>query len=292
MIAEPMEQTMKGKHCLITGGTAGLGWETARGLALRGARLFLVGRNQEAGMAAVSDLKTQTGNHNITYLAADLSEMNAVSDLADRYLRRYDRLDVLINNAGGIFGRRQVNGQGIEKTIALNHLAPFLLTARLLPMLMDSAPSRVVTLSSNAHKKIKRFNFENIEGRRGYLSWTAYKQSKLANLLFTYELARRLSARRVTANALHPGFVATDIGVRHGLMPRWLWKILSLGAIGLREGAQTPIYVASAPELESTSGAYFVRREPVPSSPASYDRTAQARLWQWSCERTRISPPV
>jgi len=283
---------MKGKYCLITGGTAGLGRETARGLARLGARLFLVGRNQEAGMAAVSDMKHETGNHNITYLAADLSEMSAVVDLADRYLRRYDQLDVLINNAGGIFGRRTFNGQGIEKTIALNHLAPFVLTARLLPLMQQNAPSRIITVSSNAHKKIRRFDFEKIEGGRHYIGWYAYKQSKLANLLFTYELARRLDPRRVTANAVHPGFVATDIGVRHGFLPSFLWKIVRQWAIGIREGARTQTWLACAPELDRITGRYFVRGEAVRSTDASYDRQAQARLWQWSIERTGVAPPI
>jgi NAD(P)-dependent dehydrogenase (short-subunit alcohol dehydrogenase family) len=277
---------MAGKTCLITGATGGIGEVTARELARSGARVIIVGRSPERCAATLGRIRGQTGATAVESLVADLSSQDQVRRLADEVRERCDRLDVLVNNAGGMFLDRRETVDGIELTLALNHLSYFLLTNRLLPLLKASAPSRIVNVASDAHKGCS-IDFDDIQGRRRYTGWRAYKQSKLANILFTYELARRLEGTGVTANTLHPGFVRTNFFKD---FTGWVGFITKLGAslvaIGPEEGARTSVYLASSPDVDGVSGQYFVRSRPVRSSPQSHDRAAAERLWRLSEELT------
>ena len=278
---------MQGKVCLITGATSGIGAVTARVLAQQGAALLLVGRNPDKTRAIVDQLQDQTGNRNIVGLLADLSSQQQIRQLAQQVRDQTPRLDVLVNNAGGIWMKRQETVDGLEMTFAVNHLAYFLLTHLLLDVLKASAPARIVNVASRAHQGA-RLDFDDLQNRRRYSGWRAYTQSKLANVLFTYELARRLAGTHVTANALHPGFVATGFGGNNGWKGR-LWQFVArFLAISSEKGARTILYLATSPEGEGVSGKYFDQEQAVPSSPASYDASAAERLWQVSLELTGL----
>ena len=279
------ESQMDGKICLVTGGTAGIGLVTARSLAEQGAQVIVVGRDQRRGEATAAALGAA-----VTFIAADLADQGEIRRLASKLRDRLPRLDVLVNNAGAMFGRRGLSPDGIEMTFALNHLGYFLLTHELLPMLRAAPKARIVNVASRAHRGVN-LHFDDLQHQRRYNGWIAYKRSKLANLMFTYELARRLEGTggtRVTANALHPGFVATDIGVANGLLAGIVWRTVALAAITPEQGARTSIHLASAPEVEGISGQYFVKCRPERSSDVSHDREATARLWDISAELTGI----
>ena len=282
MTATPMH----GKVCLVTGATSGIGLVTARELARRGAHVVLVGRSAEKCAAAVEQIQTQTGNREVEALLADLSSKSQIRELARQFRERHARLDVLVNNAGGIWMKRQLTVDGYEMTFAVNHLAYFLLTQLLLETLAASAPARVINVSSEAHRKAGMV-FDDLMGERGYGGWHAYCQSKLANVLFTYEQARRLGGTGVTVNALHPGWVSSGFAGNNG----WKGDILQLlarwFAISPEEAARTVLYLATAPEAAGASGKYFVREHAVSSSRASCDEAAAQRLWQLSLELTR-----
>ena len=279
---------MNGKACLVTGGTGGIGFIAARELARRGASVTIVGRDAERGAKAVGAIRAAAGREDAArYLRADLADQSQIRTLAATVLADTPRLDVLLNNAGGLFGKRRLSADGIEMTFALNHLSYFLLSHLLLPALAAAAPARIVNVASAAHKGVT-LDFNNMQGEVHYERWPAYKRSKLANIMFTYELAPRLIDRGITANALHPGFVATDIGVRHGFVPRILWRLGTLRAISPEEGAETSIYLASSPEVVGVTGQYFSRCRPKPSSDASYDRGAAQRLWDMSMQLCRL----
>jgi NAD(P)-dependent dehydrogenase (short-subunit alcohol dehydrogenase family) len=225
----------------------------------------------------------------VEYFLADLSSQQQVRELACRVRESYPRLDVLVNNAGGLWMHRQTTVDGLEMTFAVNHLASFLLTDLLLDSLKAAAPARVVNVSSEAHRRVS-LDLNDLMGERHYGGWRAYCRSKLANLLFTYELARHLEGTGVTANALHPGWVATGFGGNNG----WRGQLLQLAAgwfaIGPDEGARTIIYLASSDQVAGVSGRYFVREREVASSPASNDVAAAQRLWQVSRELTAHAP--
>lgn len=278
--------TMAGKICLVTGGTAGIGFITARELARAGAEVTIVGRDGARGAAAAAAIGAAAGGAPVDFIAADLGEQEQVRSFASRFGERHDRLDVLVNNAGGLFGRRQTTGDGIERTFALNHLGYFLTTMRLLPLLQAAATGRIVVVASEAHRGA-RLDFDDLQGEQRYRRWTAYKRSKLANLLFCYELARRLTGRGITANALHPGFVATEIGTRHRFVPSLLWRIgTAMAAISPEDGARTSVYLASALDVAAVSGSYFIKSTPARSSDASYNRASAERLWDISLNLT------
>ena len=279
---------MKDKVCLITGATAGIGAVTARVLAERGATVILVGRNPDKSRALVEQLKQQTRNPGVDYLLADLSSQQQIRALAETFKTRYPRLDILINNAGGIFFNRRETVDGLEMTFALNHLNYFLLTHLLLDLLQASAPARLINVSSVAHYSAS-INFKNLQYKRFYgLGWPAYAQSKLANILFTYELARRLPAN-ITANALHPGLVATNFALGNGLLGKLARLSLNPISISPQAGAQTIIYLATSPQVEGITGKYFEDCRPYRSSPASYDEATARRLWEVSEELTGVS---
>ena len=278
---------MKDKVCLVTGATAGIGLVTARELARKGARVILVGRSSERCARAADEIRAQAGTTAVEWLVADLSSQADIRRLADQVRKRSGRLDVLVNNAGGIFLKRQESADGIEMTFALNHLSYFLLTNLLLPLLESSSPARIVNVASDAHKGIS-INFNDIEGKTRFGGWRAYQQSKLANILFTYELARRLEGKRVTANTLHPGFVRTTIFREPGFVGWLLRRAADVIALSPEDGAKTSIYLASSPDVAGISGRYFVKEKPTESSPQSRDAAAAQRLWQLSEEMTGV----
>jgi retinol dehydrogenase-12 len=274
-----------GQTMLVTGATAGIGVPTARVLAERGATVVIVGRNRAKCEATVAGIQQQTGNPNIAYLVADLSVLAEVRRLAEEYRSRYNRLDVLVNNAGAIFLSRQVTAEGLEMTFALNHLSYFLLTMLLLDTLKANAPARIVNVSSRVHQGA-RINFDALQGEKRYNGQAAYGQSKLANILFTYELARRLAGSGVTANALHPGLVASSFAKNNGLAGRLFRLVANPFSISNEQGAQTSIYLAASPDVAGVTGKYFVECKEVRSSPASYDEATARRLWEVSEQMT------
>ncbi len=278
---------MLAKNCLITGATSGIGLVTATELARQGAGVVLIGRNPQRCQVAVDDIRRQTGNDQVDYIVADLSSLEQIRRAASEFVARYPRLDVLVNNAGAFFWKRQESVDGIEMTLALNHLSYFLLTNLLLDVIKASAPARIINVSSDAHRG-GSINFDDLQSRRRYAGFRVYAQSKLANVLFTYELARRLKGSDVTCNALHPGFVATNFAKNNGFLFRLFMPLAQLGALSPEEGARTSIYLASSPEVEGVSGKYFVREQAVPSAPLSYDEQIARRLWDVSLELTQM----
>ena len=272
---------MAGKSVLVTGGTGGIGKATAIGLAALGARVGITGRDQARAVAAAVSIRAATGNAAVDAFAADMSVQAGVRRLAAQVADTYPRLNVLVNNVGGFWAHRHVTADGLERTFALNHLAPFLLTNLLLDRLTASAPARIVTVSSGA-QAMGRIDFDDLQGERNYSGQRAYSQSKLANVMFTYELARRLEATGVTATVLHPGVVRTSFGAEDqahfAIMIRVARPFMKTPA----QGAVTPIYLASSPQLEGVTGRYFVNRKPKTASKAAYDTATAARLWQAS----------
>jgi NAD(P)-dependent dehydrogenase (short-subunit alcohol dehydrogenase family) len=276
--------SMAGKVVLVTGGTGGIGKATATGLARLGARVGITGRDRARAEAAATDIRSTSGNPAVDVFVADMSAQAQVRRLAHEVLDAYPRLDVLVNNVGGFWNTRRVTADGLEHTLAVNHLAPFLLTNLLLDRLRASAPARIVTLSSGA-QAMGRIDFEDLLGARSYSGQRAYNQSKLANVMFTYELARRLEGSGVTATVLHPGVVRTAFGAEDPA--RWHRVFLPVVRPFMESperGADTPIYLASSPEVVGVSGRYFANRKPKRSNRTSYDTAAQARLWQQSAE--------
>jgi NAD(P)-dependent dehydrogenase (short-subunit alcohol dehydrogenase family) len=276
---------MQNKICLITGATSGIGQAAALALAKMGATVAVVGRSEERAQATVAKIKNEAGNQNVEYLLADLSVQSQVRQLAENFKARYKHLDVLVNDAGAIFLRRQLSADGIEMTFAVNHLAYFLLTNLLLDTLKASAPTRVVNVASNSHLG-QHLDFENLQLEHGYNPMRAYGRSKLCNLYFTYELARRLNGTGVTVNAMHPGFVATNMGTNNGRLVRLFLPLIHLNSLTPEQGARTVVYLASSPDVETVTGKYFVREREVASDPASYNEAAAKRLWKISEEMT------
>ena len=279
---------MQGRVCLITGGTSGIGLVTARVLAAKGATVVMTARDASRAEELVRRIRYETGNPRINFLVADLSSLQQVRRLAEEFQRSYPALHVLVNNAGGIFMRRIETVDSYEMTFALNHLAPFLLTNLLLDKLKAGAPARVVTVSSAAHIA-GQIHFDDLMYRHTpYKAMGAYGQSKLANAMFAYELARRLEGTSVTSNALHPGVVATGFAKNNGTLYRYGMTLLRPFSISPERGARTTIYLASSPEVEGVTGKYVVKRKPAQSSKASYDEKAQRRLWEVSEELTGL----
>jgi len=273
---------MQGKICLVTGGTTGIGKVAATVLAAQGAQVIITGRDAQRTMEAAEYIKDESGNPSVQYLSADFSDLRQVRDLAAAFKERYSRLDVLLNNAGAFYNTRVKTPYGVEMTFLVNHLAPFLLTGQLLDVLRNSAPARIVNVSSDAHQ-YGTLNFDDLGFKRGYFGIKAYGRSKLANVLFTYELARRLDVTGVTVNAVHPGHVATNIWkTNFSIFGPALKYIMSFFALSPQQGADTLIYLAASPEVAGITGKYFVGRKAVPSSPLSYDEAVAKRLWEVS----------
>lgn len=282
---------MKGKVCLVTGATSGIGKEIAAGLASMGATVVVTGRHKGRCEGAAAEIAGRAGSASApkpSYLVADLSSQSEVRRLADEFAAAHDRLDVLVNNAGVFSARRRQTEEGLEYTFAVNHLAPFLLTNLLLDRLRAAGPgARVVTTSSVAHKGAT-MDFGDLQFKhRQYSGIRAYSQSKLANILFTRELAKRLDLGRIAANCFHPGAVRTGL-VRSGIY-RAVWSAAGPFMLSPEKGADTGVYLASSPEVEGVTGRYFVKRKQVEPSPEAQDDGAAARLWQVSAELTGIT---
>jgi NAD(P)-dependent dehydrogenase (short-subunit alcohol dehydrogenase family) len=278
---------MKGKTCLVTGASSGIGWETALGLAKLGARVVITGRDEARTRAAAESIQKASGGALVDYLLADLSSLAEVRRLAAEVRRLYPKLDVLVNNAGGIFMTREVTKDGFEHTWALNHLAYVLLTQELLGTLKNSAPARIVNVASLAHRN-GRMDFADLQGEKSFSGMAIYARTKLANIMFTYALARRLQGTGVTANCLHPGVIASGFGLNNTGWMKTLVKIMQPFLISSAEGALTSIYLASSPDVADVSGKYFVKCKPAVSTPASRDEAAQEKLWQLSLEQCGI----
>jgi len=269
---------MPQKICLVTGATQGIGKVAAMTLAKQGAKVGIVCRNP--------DRAKDLADAGIDVFVADMSVQKDIRRVAGEIRGKYDRLDVLMNNAGAIFIERVLTADGHEATFATNHLAYFLLTELLLPMVSEAKAGRIVNVASNAHARGK-IDFDDLMGERGYSGFPAYAQSKLANIMFTYELARRLP-KHVTTNSLHPGVVATGFG--RGEHTRWLKPLITIARpffISAEKGAETQIYLATSPDVEGVSGKYFRKSREARSSRRSYDEAAQKRLWDISVDLTR-----
>ncbi|MBI1279027.1 MAG: SDR family NAD(P)-dependent oxidoreductase [Anaerolineaceae bacterium] len=282
---------MQGKTVLISGATNGIGKQAAVDLAQMGAQVVIIGRSKARTDEALREIQTASGNNDVHALLADLSSMAEVRRVADDFRKQFSRLDVLLNNAGGVFNSRQETVDGYEMTFALNHLSYFLLTNLLLDMLKASAPSRIVNVSSEAQSG-GALDFDDLQFKNtayGMGGFKAYAQSKLMNVMFTYELARRLAGTGVTANVLHPGFVNTGFGKNNKGLMQFVMGIITVFAIKVEDGAKTSVYLASSPEVEGVTGKYFDKSKPKRSSPASYDEAAQKRLWEISEQLTGIA---
>ena len=275
-------KSMQGKVCLVTGATAGIGKVAATALAMQGAQVVIAGRSPQKTRDTADQIKSETGNELVQYLLADFSDLQQVSDLASAYKERYSRMDVLLNNAGTYFNTRVKTAYGVEMTFLVNHLAPFLLTNLLLELIQASAPARIINVASDAHK-FATLNFDDLGFEHGYFGFNAYGRSKLANVLFTYELARRLEGSGVTVNAVHPGHVATDIWkTNFSIFGPALKFVMSLFSLTPQQGADTLIYLASSPDVAQITGQYFIKRKAVPSSSLSHDKETARHLWEFS----------
>lgn len=278
-----MANTMQGKTVLVSGATNGIGKVTARELAKMGSQVVIIGRNKARTQETVREIQTASGNQQVHSLVGDLSLMSEVRRVAEEFKQQFARLDVLVNNAGGIFAQRQETREGNEMTLALNHLNYFLLTHLLMDRLKASAPARIVNVASAAHMgdplRVDDLQAQQAYGLGGY---KAYQQSKLMNIMFTYELARRLAGSGITANVLHPGLVATGFGKNNSGLMGLLNGIFTSFGLSPEDGAKTSIYLAASPEVEGVTGKYFDKCKAVASSKASYDEAAQRQLWTMS----------
>jgi len=280
--------TMQGKICLITGGTNGIGKSTAQELARMGATVIIVGRNAQKTAQVVEEIRAASGNKNVDSLLADLSSQQEVRRRANEFKSKYSHLHVLLNNAGGVFMQRQLSVDGIEMSFALNHLAYFLLTHLLLDTIKASAPARIINVSSRAHTSGK-IEFDNLQGERDY-SLGMYGNSKLANILFTLELTRRLEGTGVTVNALHPGFVATGFAKNNGKIIATLVSLFApLVARSPAKGAETSIYLASSPDIEKITGKYFYDSKVTVTARQATDMEVAKKLWDVSAEMVHLA---
>jgi NAD(P)-dependent dehydrogenase (short-subunit alcohol dehydrogenase family) len=278
---------MGGKVALITGGTSGIGRASATALAAMGAEVVVTGRSKERGETAVREIRASSGNERASLMLADLSVQAEVRGLAQEFTERYDHLDVLVNNAGLIQSRRTETPDGLELTLAVNHLAPFLLTNLLLDLLKESAPSRVITVSSEARRGAE-INFDDLQSERRYRPFQVYGMSKLANILFTYELAERLEGTGVVANCLHPGAVNTNFANNNRSFGTLIFRAFKPFMRSPEGGADTIVYLASSLEAGNMTGRYLTDRNVVSSFEEPHDEAAQKRLWEVSEELTNL----
>ena len=279
---------MKGKICIVTGSNSGIGKETALALAKMGATVVMVVRSQERGEKAQREIIRQTGNNSVDLMICDISSMNSIRRFAKEFKNKYKRLDVLVNNAGAMFNKREVTPEGFERTLAINYLGPFLLTHELLDLLKSSAPSRVINVSSGLAKN-GTVDLDDLQSEKNYRGTKAYSQvrapvyanTKLMVMLFTYELAERLKGTGVTANVLMPGFVATNLGKNSGsLSSSLMFKMVRPMQVSPRKGAETSVYLASSSEVTNVTGKCFAKKKETTTCPASYDENLQKQLWK------------
>ena len=281
---------MHGKLVLITGANSGLGLVSAERLAERGAEVLMICRDRRKGEAALENVARRAAGPAPVLFLTDLSSQASLARLIEDVRGRYDRIDVLLNNAGAVFPRREKSAEGIELTFATNHLAAFILSLRLFDLLKAAPSGRIVTVSSRLHAA--RLDFDNLQGELNYGVISAYARSKLENILFTYELARRIEGSGVTANCLAPGLVATNFGVNTGRLISLIPRLLALTPLAItpEEGAKTQVYLAASPEVEGISGRYFFKCKEKRTKPVSYDATAASKLWEISVRLTGLSP--
>lgn len=282
------EGNMEGKVCLVTGATSGIGLETARALARQGATVVLSGRDQGRGEAALAEVRRTVPDAKLDLMLAELSSLASVRQLARDFQLKYSRLDVLLNNAGIVNDRRQLSPDGFEMTIATNHLAHFLLTNLLLDLLKSSGASRVVNVSSEGHRFGSLDFLDDLQSEHDYSGMKVYGRSKLANILFTRELARRLTGTKVTTNSLHPGVVNTRFGTNTQGLFKQLLKLGIPFASSAEKGARTSVYLASSPEVEGVSGKYFIKCKVAKESKVAQDPSAAETLWRKSAELTGL----
>lgn len=266
---------MKGRVCLVTGASSGIGYVTALELAKMGATVVMVNRDPGRGERARAEVAAKSGNANVELLPCDLSSQRQIRALADEFKRRHDRLHVLVNNAAIVPAKRTLTGDGLEKQFAVNHLGYFLLTGLLLDTIKASSPARIVSVSSGMHRQAG-VDFANLQAEKGYGPMEQYALTKLLNLLFAFELARRLEGSGVTSNALTPGFTATSIGREYHFVTRAVMRTM---AQSKEKGAETSIYIASSPEVEGINGEYFEKKAVANVSPEARDRDKALKLW-------------
>jgi NAD(P)-dependent dehydrogenase (short-subunit alcohol dehydrogenase family) len=269
---------MDGRVCVVTGATNGIGRETALALAQLGATVVIVARDAARAALTAKDIERETGNRSTEVVIADFASLQAVRAAAAEIARRHRAIHVLVNNAGRASGKRMLSADGLEMTFAVNHLAPFLLTRELMPLLRAGAPARIVNVASAGEAR-GPIRFDDLQSERNYRGFPAYAMSKLANVLFTYELASRLVGTGITANCLHPGTVGTNL-LRQ--IPRWLYALISPFLLTAAQGAETVVFLAASPQVEGMSGGYFQKCRAVRSSKRSYDVEARVRLWNAS----------
>jgi NAD(P)-dependent dehydrogenase (short-subunit alcohol dehydrogenase family) len=282
--------SLDSRQILITGGTRGIGLYTAMGLAQKGAHVIIVGHNADHGEDAVRKINEQAGPDAVRFIRADLSVMAEIRELGEKVLEETQSVDVLVNNVGGFFRQRRETADGLEMTFALNHISYFLLTGLLLPHIRRSEMGRIVNVSSDAHRQAQ-MDFDDLQFEERYPPFKAYARTKLENLLFTYELDRRLGDEGVTVNALHPGFVNSKLYRHMGILTPLVDLFAWIAGKSSEEGAETPIYLAGSPDVSDISGKYFVDREMEDSSPASYDQGDARRLWEISESLTGFAYP-
>jgi NAD(P)-dependent dehydrogenase (short-subunit alcohol dehydrogenase family) len=282
---------ISGKVVLITGGTSGIGKAAATALAGMGANVVITGRNEERGKHALQEIREESGNEGVELMLADLAVQDEVRHLAEEFRERYDRLDVLVNNAGLVLSERTETPDGIETQLAINHLAPFLLTNLLLDLLKRSAPSRIVTVSSDAHRWGK-MDLDDLQSTKRYRAFPVYGMTKLANIMFTYELAERLEGTGVTANCLHPGSVNTNFAVSSRSPFTLLFRAFKPFMRSPEQGADTLVYLAASPEVEGMTDKYLVDRKVKAASEAAYDETTRKQLWEASEVLTGLKVPA
>ena len=274
-----MQNQLHSKNIIVTGGSTGIGIESARALADMGASVWIVGRGESKTKQAIESIKQSTGNGHVDYFIADLTSIASIKEVSRMILSRLDHLDVLLNNAGAIFMQRQISVDGFEMTFALNHINYFLLTRLLLDLIKNTAKARIVNVSSAGHRS-GHVDFSDLQSNNNYNPMRVYGTSKLMNILFTYELASRMAGTGITVNALHPGLVRSNFGKSNGGIMVSIFKLLHLGAISVAEGAKTSVFLASSPEVEGVTGKYFDKCKAVNSSKESYDKDVAIRLWE------------
>jgi NAD(P)-dependent dehydrogenase (short-subunit alcohol dehydrogenase family) len=273
-------EEMTGRICIVTGSNSGIGKQTALALAKIGISIVMVVRNKTRGEKALTEIVSQTGNKAIDLMICDLSSMDSIRRFAEEFQKTYTRLDVLINNAGAVFDKRQVTSEGFERTLAVNYLAPFLLTYELLDLLKASAPSRIINMTSGLAKK-GNIDLDNLQSEeKNYSGMKAYSNAKLMLIVYTYELAKRLEGTRVTANVVMPGFVATNLGKNTGsLRSSIMFKIVRPMQISAKNGAETSVYLASSENIKAVSGKCFSKKKIAITCPESYEEELQKLLW-------------
>ncbi len=285
----PQPTGLRGRTCVVTGATSGIGKETALGLAHLGGTVILAGRNPEKGEQVRQEIVSRTGSSSVDFMVLDLSSQASIRAFVEAFKAGHHKLHVLVNNAGLYTRRRNLTVDGFESTFAVNHLGSFLLTNLLVDLIKASAPARIISVASEAQRS-GRIDFDDPQLEKNFSGFRAYTQSKLANIMFTYELARRLEGTGVTANCLHPGGVRTNFAGQDGgimrILMRMMWPLL----LSPERGAQTPLYLASSAEVEGVTGGYFIKGARARSSPLSYDEEACRKLWEMSAQLMGLRP--